>query len=260
MVLLKRGDKMNILFIGDIFGEEGLSFLENNIKKIKEEYKVNLIIANAENTSYGKGLHFTHYKRLMQMGINMLTMGNHTFSNVDIRNFIDKSNIVRPANIPTTMGYGYRILKYNYKAICVVNLMGRTFQNSALDCPFKTMDRILNKVEADYFIVDFHGEATSEKIAFGFDFDGKVDAVLGTHTHVPTADERILPKGTLYISDVGMTGPRDGVIGNEKDKIISRFRTGVYEPAGVEKGRMQINAVLLELGNKKSIKRIHIEN
>lgn len=252
---------MNILFIGDIFGEEGIKYLEDNLKKIKEENKINLVIANAENASYGKGLHFTHYKRLMNMGINMITMGNHTFSNVDIRNFIDKSNIVRPANLPTDFGYGYRFIKYNDKTICVVNLMGRTFQNNALDCPFKTMDKILHNVKADYFIVDFHGEATSEKIAFALDFDGRVDAVLGTHTHVQTADERVLPNDTLYISDVGMTGPLDGVIGNIKEKIISRFRTGVYEPAGVADGRCQINAVVLELNsNKRSIRRIHLEN
>lgn len=252
---------MNVLFIGDIFGEEGIKYLEDNLKKIKEENKINLVIANAENASYGKGLHFTHYKRLMNMGINMITMGNHTFSNVDIRNFIDKSNIVRPANLPTDLGYGYRFIKYNDKTICVVNLMGRTFQNNALDCPFKTMDKILHNVKADYFIIDFHGEATSEKIAFALDFDGRVDAVLGTHTHVQTADERVLPNNTLYISDVGMTGPLDGVIGNIKEKIISRFRTGVYEPAGVADGRCQINAVVLELNsNKKSIRRIHLEN
>lgn len=250
---------MRILFIGDIFGEEGIEYLESNIQKIKFDNKINLVIANAENATYGRGLHFTHYQRLMKMGINVITMGNHTFSNPDIRNFIDKSNIVRPANLPTSMGCGYKVIKYNDKTITVINLLGRTYQNIALDCPFKTLDKILENTKSDYYIVDFHADATSEKIAFGLDFDGKVTAVLGTHTHVPTADERILPKGTLYITDVGMTGPRNGVIGNTKEEIISRFRTGVYDRAGTDKGPRQINAVVLEIGNKPSIKRIHIE-
>ena len=251
---------MNILFVGDVFGEEGIKYLESHLPKIKEQYKINLVIVNGENASYGRGMHFTHYKMFMKMGVNLVTMGNHTFSNVDIKNFIDKSNVIRPANIPTDMGVGYKTINYNNKTITVINLMGRTFQNMALDCPFRTLDNILDKVKSDYYIVDFHAEATSEKIALGLDFDGKVDAVLGTHTHVPTADETVLPKGTLYITDVGMTGPRFGVIGNEHEKIISRFRTGVYEHAGVETGKMQLNAVVLSIGEKQGIKRIHIED
>lgn len=250
---------MNVLFIGDIFGEEGLNYLEKNLESIKREYKINFVIANAENTTYGRGLHFKHYQRLMKMGISCLTMGNHTFSNVDIRNFIDNSNIVRPANLPTTMGVGYKTMKYNDKTITIINLMGRVYQNQSLDCPFRTLDDILAKVKSDYYIVDMHAEATSEKIALGHDFDGKVSAVLGTHTHVPTADERVLPKGTLYITDVGMTGPLNGVIGNTKDEIISRFRTGIYDRAGTQEGLMQLNAVVLEFGAKNSIRRIHLE-
>lgn len=250
---------MKILYIGDIFGEEGLSYLEDNLPRLKQEYRPNLIFANAENVSFGRGLHYMHYQRLMKMGINYVTMGNHTFSNVDIKNFIDKSNIVRPANLPTKMGKGYALINYNGKRILLVNLLGRVYHNFSLDCPFRTLDEILNSNKADYTIVDFHAEATSEKIALGLDFDGKIDAIVGTHTHVQTADERILPNGTAFITDLGMTGPMDGVIGNEKDEIISRFRTGIYERATTAKGRRQINGVIIELDGIRSIKRIHLE-
>lgn len=250
---------MKILYIGDIFGEEGLNYLASNMDYLKKTYKPNLIFANAENVSYGKGLHYTHYQRLMKMGINYLSMGNHTFSNVDIKNFIDKANIVRPANLPTTLGKGYAQIRYNDKTITLINLLGRVYQNFSLDCPFRKVDEILAKVKSDYYIIDFHAEATSEKIALAFDFDGKINALVGTHTHVQTADERILPKGTLYISDIGMTGPLNGVIGNTKEDIIKRFRTGVYERTGVATGPRQINAVIMELDGKKSIARVHIE-
>lgn len=256
---LERCGFMNILFIGDIFGEEGLNFLDKHLSKLKSEYKINYVIANAENVSYGRGMHYTHYNKLMKMGVNMVTMGNHAFSNHDILNFIDKSNIVRPANIPTDIGVGYKTVRYNNETITIINLLGRAYHTGALDCPFKTLDNILANTKSDYYIVDMHADATAEKIALGLDFDGKVTAVLGTHTHVPTADERVLANNTLYITDVGMTGPRNGVIGNTKDDIIKRFRTGVYERAGTEKGVMQLNAVVLELGAHRSIKRIHIE-
>ncbi len=250
---------MKVLYIGDIFGEEGLVYLEQNIEYLKKTYKPNLILANGENVSYGRGLHFTHYQRLMKMGINYVTMGNHTFSNVDIKNFINNSNIIRPANIPTDIGKGYKVIKYNNKTVTLVNLLGRVYQNMSLDCPFKTLDSILKESKSDYYIIDMHAEATSEKIALAHDFDGKVDVVVGTHTHVQTADERVLPRGTIYITDIGMTGPLNGVIGNTKEDIIKRFRTGVYERAGVEKGPRQINAVIMELDGKKSIARIHLE-
>lgn len=250
---------MNILYIGDIFGEEGLSFLEDNLEKIKRDNKINLVFANGENTSFGRGLHYTHYRRLMKMGVTCLTMGNHTFSNSDIKNFINNANIVRPANLSTNLGVGYKIIRYNDKSICLINLLGRVYQNMSLDCPFKTLDNILSTTKADYYIVDMHADATSEKIALALDFDGRVTVVVGTHTHVQTADERILPKGTLYISDLGMTGPLNGVIGNDKDEIISRFRTGVYDKASTAKGKRQLNGCILEIGAKNSIRRIHIE-
>ena len=250
---------MNILFIGDLFGEESIDFLENNLERIKKENKINLCIANAENVTNGKGLSLRDYNRLKKLGFACFTMGNHTFSNKDIKDYIDDSIVIRPANLPCGYGDGYKIIKYNDKKICVINLMGRVFLTQSLDCPFFTLDNMLEDIDADYFIVDMHAEATSEKIALGLDFDGKVSAIVGTHTHVQTADARVLPHGTLYITDIGMTGPLNGVIGNTKDEIINRFRTGVYNRADVEKGDFQFNAVVLSLGEKNEIKRLHEE-
>ncbi len=251
---------MKILYIGDIFGELGLNYLKENLQNIRQEYKVNMIFVNGENVSGGKGLNFQHYQDLMKLGVSAITMGNHTFSNKEIREYINESKVIRPANLNTDLGKGYQTIKYNDKTITVINLLGRIYMNNmCLDCPFQTLDKILETVKSDYYIVDIHAEATSEKIALALDFDGKVDAVVGTHTHVSTADNRVLPNGTLYISDIGMTGPLNGVIGDNAQTIIKRFRTGIYEPAKTETGEVQFNAVLLDLNdNKNSITRINL--
>jgi metallophosphoesterase (TIGR00282 family) len=249
---------MNILFIGDLFGNDSVTYLEKNLQRIKQENKINIVIANAENVTNGKGLAERHYNRLKKLGISCFTMGNHTFSNNEIFSYIDNSLVIRPANINTNIGKGYYVINYNGKKICVINLMGRVFMNMSLDCPFRALDNILASVKADYYIVDMHAEASSEKIALGYDFDGKVSAVVGTHTHVQTADERVLPNGTLFITDIGMTGPLNGVIGSDAAAIIERFRTGVFNKAMVSTGDFQFNAVVLSIGDSKpSIKRIH---
>lgn len=252
---------MRVLYIGDIVGNLGLEYLEKNLIKIIKDNKINLVIANAENVTKGRGLNKDDYSRLMKLGVCCLTMGNHTFSQKVIKDFIDESKIVRPANFNTDIGHGYMTLKYNDKTITIVNLLGRVYMNNmSLDCPFKTMDEILEKINSDYIIVDFHAEATSEKIAFASEFDGKVSAIVGTHTHVPTADLRVFPKGTLYVTDIGMTGPYEGVLGDDSSNIINRFRTGVYEPAKtLDSGLIQFNAVVLDFNPlKNSISRIQI--
>lgn len=254
---------MRILYIGDIVGELGLSFLERNLKNIVKDNKINVVIANAENVTNGRGLDIADYNRLMRLGIFALTMGNHTFSQRGIKTYINDSKIIRPANLTTTYGKGYQTLNYNDKKITIINLLGRIYMNNmSLDDPFKTMDKILDEVKgkSDYIIVDFHGEATSEKIAFGYDFDSKVDAIVGTHTHIPTDDLRVLPKGSLYVTDIGMTGPYDGVLGDNKETIIERFRSGVYEPAKtLTSGRVQFNGVILDINTiKNKISRIKI--
>ena len=180
-------------------------------------------------------------------------MGNHTFSKSEIKDYIDEATICRPANLNTSYGKGYIYINYNDKKIALVNMLGRVFQNTPLDCPFKTMDELLKEISADYIIVDFHGEATSEKKAFFYEFSSKVDAILGTHTHCQTSDEQIY-NNCMYITDMGMCGVFDSVLGDEKEQVVNRFRTGVFEPLSVAVGNeFLINGVILDfspLGNK----------
>lgn len=255
---------MKILFIGDIFGSLGRKSAEKYIEYLKQEQKINLIIANGENSAHGRGITEKIYKELLSMGIDVVTMGNHTWDNSKIFEFLDNAPyLVRPINYPNgNPGKGLVTLNFNGTKISIISIMGRTFTSSPLSCPFTTIDKVLAESSADIHIVDFHGEATSEKVAFGIYVDGRVDAVLGTHTHVPTADNRVLPNGTAYITDVGMTGPLDGVIGMDKTNVIKKFITGLplrYVP--LEKGSSQFNAVMIDidLKNKKvnSIDRIN---
>ena len=253
---------MKILFIGDVFGDVGRKILYDNIGRIKKEYGINLVIANGENAAHGRGITTKIYKEFMEAGINVITMGNHTWGNKDIFELLDNNaNIVIPANYPNNPKQGYQTINYNGKKITIINLLGRVYMNNiSLDCPFKMVDKILETVNSDYYIVDMHAEATSEKIALGLYLDGRVDAVLGTHTHVQTADERVLPKGTLYISDVGMTGPLNGVIGVDASIVINKFVKGVIEPNKTATGDAQFNAVVLDLnGTKNTITRIHFQ-
>lgn len=249
---------MKILFVGDVFGTDGVKFLSDNLEKIKKEYKANLVIVNGENAAGGKGITRNIYKDFMKMGVAGITMGNHAFSNKEIDELLDENlNICVPANYPTYKDKGYLTIKYNDLKIVVINVLGRVYMNLPLECSFKTVKEIIEKEKADYYIVDIHAEATSEKKAIGYYLDGIKGAVVGTHTHVQTADECILEKGTMYISDVGMTGPIDGVIGVDKDVIIERFMTGKPSKHVCAKGRMQISAVLLDFDLNK-IERIHI--
>ncbi|MDF2946052.1 MAG: metallophosphoesterase [Bacillales bacterium] len=256
---------MKILFIGDIVASPGRSILKEYLPKLKSKYYPDVIIANAENASGGKGLNQKSYRELLDMGINIITMGNHTWDQKEIFDYIDEvDNITRPANFPQrTPGTGIVYKKIGSNILAVINLQGRTFL-PAIDCPFTKVSEILEeaKKKTKFIFVDFHAEATSEKLALGWYLDGKVSAVVGTHTHVQTADERILPEGTAYISDVGMTGPLNGILGVEKEAVIKKFITGLpvrFEPAT---GSRQLSGVFIELdknnGLAKNIKRIHI--
>ena len=187
---------MRILFIGDIVGEAGIGYLEQNLAKIRQEYKINIVICNAENITNGRGLRKKDYDRLMKLGVFAITMGNHTFSQRDIKNYINASKVIRPANFNSNLGVGYLTLNYNDKKITIVNMLGRVYMNNmSLDNPFTTMDKILEDVKGktDYVIVDFHAEATSEKIAFGFDFDGKVDAIVMPSAQISSFAEQCYP-------------------------------------------------------------------
>lgn len=250
---------MKILFIGDVYGEPGVEMIENHLPELKQIHKPNLTIVNAENAAHGRGITKQIYKRLMNLGVSAITMGNWTWGNKELFEFIDDVNIIRPFNYKNAPGKGFVTLKYNDKKICIINALGRTFMNTNLDDPFTGIKDIIESEKADISFVDFHAEATSEKVAMGHYLDGIADVVVGTHTHVQTADERKLPKGTLYITDVGMTGPLDGVIGVDKDIVLNRFLNGFSTPNKVSDGPKQLNGVIIDL-TKKTIKRIHIES
>lgn len=248
---------MRILFLGDIVGEKTIEVLKNNLDTIKRENRIHLVIANAENVTKGKGLSFKHYKELKSLGIAGITMGNHTFAKNDIKDYIDQATIVRPANLHCGFGKEILYIQHNQEKIAVINLLGRTFLNIALDCPFQTMERLLADIHADKIIVDFHGEATSEKKAFFYAFAGKVDAILGTHTHIQTADTEIY-QNTCYLTDLGMCGPKHSILGDQIEQVIERFKTGIYTPLSVaESNEYQLNGVILDLGSSNKIERFN---
>lgn len=217
---------MRVLFLGDIVGKAGRSTVKKHLPSVKERYQPDLIIANGENAAHGKGITRKIYNELREYGIDVITMGNHTFSKNDIYHFIDDVEyLVRPANMEP-LGYGKStcVVKVNGKKVAISNLSGEIFMNNVVDSPFSCMEDILDDVDADFHLVDLHGETTSEKIAFTYHFAGRVQAVVGTHTHVQTADERIV-YGTAAISDLGMCGAYTSVIGRDVDEVVTRFTT-----------------------------------
>lgn len=241
---------MNILFIGDIFGNPGRHAIQVFLKDLKEEYRVDVTIANGENSAGGKGITRDIANELLSSGIDFLTMGNHVWDQRSITSFIDdEPRLIRPANYPIgAPGKGYGIIRAAGQKVGVLNLSGRVYL-PPLDDPFSMSIRWINELakETRIIIVDIHAEATSEKIALGWFLDGKVTAVLGTHTHVQTADARLLEHGTAYITDVGMTGPRDSVLGVKKELIINRFLTQLPVKFEAASGPIQINAVVINV-------------
>jgi len=258
---------LNLLVIGDIVGRPGRQAVREFLPDLVRQYNIEFIIANAENASGGRGLTREVMQELLGAGIDVLTMGNHVWDNKEIFSFIDdQPRIIRPANYPQPCpGQGYHVYQagFNLK-IAVINVSGRVFM-PALDCPFRTVDQILSSLpEVDCIIIDFHAEATSEKQAFGYYFDGRATAVLGTHTHIQTADERILPEGTAYITDLGMTGPIESVLGMERQGVIEKFLTQRPIRFEVAKGPSQLQGVVLELDESTrrvtQIRRISCKN
>ena len=258
---------LRILFLGDIVGSPGRTAISDNMNKLKQKYRPQMIIANGENAASGRGITEKILKELLTQGIQIITMGNHTWDHKDIYQFIDQyPQLIRPANFPDgTPGKGYTIVNFNTTKIAVINLQGRTFL-PAIDCPFREVEKILEKIKkiTPVIFVDFHAEATSEKQAMGWFLDGKVSAVVGTHTHVQTADERILPGGTAYITDVGMVGPRDGILGMKKEAVIEKFMTSLPQRFEVDKeSKWQLNAIVVDIemntGKALNIERIHID-
>lgn len=257
---------LRILMIGDIVGRPGRFIIREKLLFLRKKHKVDFVIANGENAAGGNGITEKIAQDLFISGVDFLTMGNHIWDNKDVFNFIyDENRMTRPANYPVDApGSGYQIVQVNAdSSIGILNISGRTFM-PALDCPFRTADMLINEIKktTKIIVVDFHAEATSEKVAMGWYLDGKVSIVAGTHTHVQTADEKILPNGTAYITDLGMTGPVESVLGIEKDRVINKFITQMPVRFQVAKRPAQINGVLVEIaestGKALSIQRINI--
>lgn len=255
---------MKLLMVGDIVGRVGRRALKDNLRALISEYKIDVVIANGENAAGGNGLTRELGKDFFSLGVDVITMGNHVWNNRDIYQYFPlEKRLIRPANYPDDApGKGiYSFVARNGVPIAVLNLSGQVFMES-LVCPFRKADELLASLdkEVKVILLDFHAEATSEKVAMGWYLDGRVSAVCGTHTHIQTADERILPKGTAYITDVGMTGPRDSVIGVVKELVIEKFVTKMPRRFEVAMGDYQLNAVLIEIdedtGKATSIVRI----
>lgn len=258
---------MRILFIGDIVGKIGREAISNYLPKLKQTYKPTVAIVNAENAAHGKGLTEKIYKSLLREGVDFMTMGNHTYGQRQIYDFIENANrMVRPANFPDEApGVGMRYIQINEIKLAIINLQGRAFMQD-IDDPFKKADALVTeaKKETDYIFVDFHAETTSEKNAMGWYLDNRVSAVVGTHTHIQTSDERILPGGTGYITDVGMTGYYDGILGINREEVITRFITSLPQRHVVpDEGRSVLSGVIIDLnkdGKTKRIERILIND
>jgi 2',3'-cyclic-nucleotide 2'-phosphodiesterase len=234
---------VKILFIGDIFGKPGRTIVHERIKELVRENSADLIIANGENSAAGFGITPALADELFELGIDVITTGNHVWDKREIIDYFQAANgdaksqarrVLRPANYPPDMpGWGVYEGCKNGVAYAVINLQGRVFMASN-DDPFRKADQLLKEIKAKVIFVDFHAEATSEKVAMGWYLDGRVTAIVGTHTHIPTADQTVLPGGTAYITDVGMTGPYDGVIGVQKDLVLGKFLSNMpvrFEPA-----------------------------
>ncbi|MHC4396076.1 MAG: TIGR00282 family metallophosphoesterase [Planctomycetota bacterium] len=260
--------KLNVLCIGDIVGRPGRRILAEKLKPLVKEHDIDCVIANAENAAGGSGLTPQIYAKLLRYGINLVTLGDHTYRKRDIIQTLEtEENIVRPANL-SELAAGKTVAVYKTgkgHTIAVVSLIGRIFMKPA-NCPYNTIDKILPQLrqKADIVFVDFHAEATSEKIAMAYHLDGRVGCVFGTHTHVTTADERILPKGTAYITDVGMTGAFDSVLGRGAESVLKSFRTQMPFPFEVATGDVKINAILVTVDTTtkeaERIERIRIDS
>ena len=258
---------MRILFIGDIVGKLGREAISNYLPKLTQTYKPTVTIVNAENAAHGKGLTEKIYKSLLREGVDFMTMGNHTYGQRQIYDFIENANrMVRPANFPDDApGVGMRFIQINEIKLAIINLQGRAFMQD-IDDPFKKADALIAEAqkETDYIFVDFHAETTSEKNAMGWYLDNRVSAVVGTHTHIQTSDERILPGGTGYITDVGMTGYYDGILGINREEVITRFITSLPQRQVVpDEGRSVLSGVIIDLnkdGKTKRIERILIND
>ncbi len=256
---------MKILAIGDLVGNCAIKELREKLPIIRKEENIDFVIVNGENVAEGMGMTEKNFNDILAQKVNVITMGNHTWGKKDIFKFIDHPQIIRPANYSKPVpGKGYDIFECKGKKIAVINLIGRVSMNVLSDNPFLVAKDIVEKIKSqvDIIIVDFHGEATAEKIAFAYYMDGKITAMFGTHTHVQTADERIFPKGTGYITDIGMTGPIDSVIGMSVEASVKRFETSLPEKYKIADGKTMLNGVIFQIDDNTNkvtkIKRVQM--
>jgi len=246
---------MKILFIGDINGKIGRRAVAKILPKLKKENKPDLVIANADNIAHGSGVTEETLKEATAIGIDCFTNGDHAFNRIKQADCYDKMPIIRPANFPPNVpGRGFTEIKTRAGSLLLINLIGRIFMSENYDCPFRKVDEILatfTRKKPSAIIVDIHAEATSEKVSLGYYLDGRVSVVLGTHTHIMTADQNITSKGTAYITDVGMVGAAGESIGIDKEGVIKTFLTQIKYPHVIpEKGRVIFNSVLININLK----------
>ncbi|RJP32715.1 MAG: YmdB family metallophosphoesterase [Phycisphaerales bacterium] len=258
---------LRILCVGDVVGQPGRRALRHGLEEIANSRAVDCAIVNVENAAGGSGLTAQLYDKFRNMGAHVLTLGDHVYRRKEIIPILERSDCaVRPANLPKDAP-GKEFAVYRTRsghAIAVISVLGRLFMKQPLDCPFRTVDRVLGLLPPDVrvVVVDVHAEATSEKVAMGWHLDGRVSVVFGTHTHVPTADERVLPRGTAYVTDVGMTGPYDSVLGRRTDRVLSAMITGVPISFDVATQDARMSGIIAEVdprnGKALAIERVHV--
>ena len=243
---------MRILMVGDVVGKTGRNFFAEQTAELRQTKNIDMVVVNGENAAHGRGLTPPIFDELIRGGADVVTSGNHIWDNSNVMQIIDTEPfLLRPANYPEdTPGNGFCIYPVGRKKVGVVNLSGRTFM-PPVDCPFRAAEKIFKRIrkDCDIILVDFHAEATSEKLAFAYYFDGQITAIVGTHTHVQTSDEKILPKGTAYISDLGMVGAENSVLGVAIEPVIKKFLTGRPSKFEVAEGASIYCALLIETNN-----------
>ncbi len=241
-----QNNTLTVLFLGDVIGKPGRKAVAQYLQNSRADF----IVINGENLAGGIGITGRTAAEMLAMGVDVITTGNHVWKKKEVATYLmEEQRVIRPLNYPRgTPGFGYTVIRKNGMALCVANIEGRIFMNP-LDCPFRAMEGFLEEQDREIpVIVDFHAEATSEKIAMGWFLDGRVAALMGTHTHVQTADNRVLPKGTGYITDAGMTGPADSVIGMDKESVLERFYTQMPQRFEVGRDDVEVQGVLLTIG------------
>jgi 2',3'-cyclic-nucleotide 2'-phosphodiesterase len=256
---------MKVMMVGDVYGEPGRAAIQKLVPRLREQHAIDLVVVNVENAAGGFGITPPMAKTFLEQGVDVMTTGNHVWDKKEIVPHIVKENLLlRPANFPEgTPGVGYISVKAGPYRVGVVNLMGRVFMNP-IDCPFRKADEIVAQLrkETPIILVDMHAEATSETMAMGWYLDGRVSAVVGTHRHVQTADERVFPGGTAYITDLGLTGPTDGIIGVDRQLIIQRFMTQMPVKFETAKGPAALHGVVItldsETGRATAIQRLRV--